>query len=379
MIEKRILKSGAVRWKARVKSKGEVVAQRTFQRKADAEAWEREQYRALALRTFVSPQLGRTPVREVAASWLEVRRMQISEHAHRTDRDNIASLPSTFLARPVGSVTQAEVLNALTKLLATRAHSTVSRTRTTLSALFTWAAREGYLTLEGHPVRGLRMPSGAVQSQSVEWFSPSDVDELVEIHHGLSPHYALLTEWFALTGQRWGEARATRVRDVQDLPFPAVRVYRTQSDGYREKAPKTERGQRSIPLVDRAREIAATFSVGKKPDDYLFTTITGKQLRANLYRRYTKWGETARGRHVHHLRHFAASEWLRRGVPINQVAAWLGDDPRTVLRVYAHVLGEQQDRDALALLNRFEKSGPSQDPRVTEKAPAPLTNGGAGA
>ncbi len=38
-------------------------------------------------------------------------------------------------------------------------------------------------------------------------------------------------------------------------------------------------------------------------------------------------------------------------MPINQVEAWLGDDPRTVLRVYAHVLGEAQDMEALHRLN----------------------------
>lgn len=181
----------------------------------------------------------------------------------------------------------------------------------------------------------------------------------------------LVTEWLALTGQRWSEARAVRVRDVQDLPYPAVRVHRAQSDGYREKGPKTRRGVRAVPLVERARAIAAEFAAGKKPNDYLLTTITGRQMRANLYRRYTKWTATARGRHVHHLRHFAASEWLRRGVPVSQVAAWLGDDPRTVLQVYAHVMGEEQDREALALLNRSEKPGPPGDPPTTGETRPP--------
>ena len=46
-----------------------------------------------------------------------------------------------------------------------------------------------------------------------------------------------------------------------------------------------------------------------------------------------------------HLRHFAASTWLRLGTPVHEVAEYLGDDPRTVLAVYAHVLGEGQRRD----------------------------------
>jgi hypothetical protein len=39
MIERRILTDGAVRWKARIKSGGEVVAWQTFRFKGDAETW----------------------------------------------------------------------------------------------------------------------------------------------------------------------------------------------------------------------------------------------------------------------------------------------------------------------------------------------------
>lgn len=159
----------------------------------------------------------------------------------------------------------------------------------------------------------------------------------------------------------------------------AERFCRSSMGGDRPKAAAPTSGPRSgpsVPLVERARVIAAGFAAGKEPDDYLLTTITGKQLRATLYRRYTKWAATARGRHVRHLRHFAASEWLRRGVPVNQVAVWLGDDPRTVLQVYAHVVGEQHDREALALLNRAVNSGPPRGPRETDQALRPLTEKG---
>ena len=56
-------------------------------------------------------------------------------------------------------------------------------------------------------------------------------------------------------------------------------------------------------------------------------------------------------------------EVMRAGIPIHQVAEWLGDDPRTVLKVYAHVLGERQTIDALRRLNELA-SGPSRDPRT---------------
>lgn len=64
----------------------------------------------------------------------------------------------------------------------------------------------------------------------------------------------------------------------------------------------------------------------------------------------------------HNLRHFAASTWLRLGTPVHAVAEYLGDDPRTVLAVYAHVLGEDQRRAHADRLARAEGSISSGDP-----------------
>ncbi|MEP6477919.1 MAG: tyrosine-type recombinase/integrase [Rhodoglobus sp.] len=166
-----------------------------------------------------------------------------------------------------------------------------------------------------------------------------------------SPHGALITEWLSLTGLRWSELRALRVGDLQDVPFPAVRVLRAQSDGYAEKAPKSARGRRTVPIVARAHDIAREWATGKGPTDYLATSATGLQLRGTYFRRVVAWTTTSPEHTIHDLRHYAASTWLRQGIPINQVAAWLGDDPRTVLKVYAHVLGEAQDIEALHRLN----------------------------
>ena len=68
--------------------------------------------------------------------------------------------------------------------------------------------------------------------------------------------------------------------------------------------------------------------------------------------------------------------WSANGIPIDPVAEWLGDDPRTVLKVYAHVLGDQQTIEALRHLNE-RASGPSQDPRaIPENVVATCETGG---
>lgn len=272
-------------------------------------------------------------------------------------------------ARPIGSVNEADVLGFLTDHLRVKERSTVARLRTSLSALFTYAMREKYVAI--HPVRGVALPPGASQKPADEWFTTESLATILEAQRAASAHYAAMTEWTSLTGLRWSETRALRVSDLQDVPFPAAWVRRAQSEGYDEKAPKTDNGERVVPLTDRARELARTAAAGKRPEDYLFTSPSGRQLRMTLYRRLTRWSATPPRKRPHMLRHYCASQWLRAGIPINQVAEWLGDDPRTVLKVYAHVLGERQTIEGLRRLHELA-SGPLRDPQaVPENADGP--------
>lgn len=126
------------------------------------------------------------------AAFLTSRSGQVAPHTLRTDRDNLASLPQTFLAHPVGSVCEADVLSLLTDFLGTRAHSTVSRLRTTLSALWTWAVRERWTPSD--PVRGARMPSGAVQAHGGAPLTSTKHKTIIEAQRERSPHGAIITE-----------------------------------------------------------------------------------------------------------------------------------------------------------------------------------------
>jgi integrase len=170
------------------------------------------------------------------------------------------------------------------------------------------------------------------------------------------PDVADVFEFMSLTGVRWGEARALRVRALSVTPMPQLLVERSHSDRYREKDPKTWRGNRPVPLSPRALEIFKQHARGKSADEYLFTNRAGDQLAVGVVRKFPLGFER------HNLRHFAASTWLRLGTPVHEVAEYLGDDPRTVLAVYAHVLGEDQRRAHADRLADAERSNSTGDP-----------------
>jgi hypothetical protein len=72
-VQRYVLRSGAVRYRARVKFLGREVATRVFERRADATAWEQEQRRRLRLGEWTDPRRGRVPLSDVAADWLNSR------------------------------------------------------------------------------------------------------------------------------------------------------------------------------------------------------------------------------------------------------------------------------------------------------------------
>lgn len=363
-IHNRRVTSGALRYDVRIKHAGQLVATRTFRRQGDAETWEREQYRALQLGEFLLPSRTSTPFADVVVAFFEARRDQVAPHTWRTDKDNLAATPRAWAALPVASISRGDILRHLTDELKTKARSTVSRSRTTLSALFKYAVQEGMVSR--NPVHDVSMPPGKEQdSEGIKTFTDAELADTLTRQYQLNRLMAEVTEFISLTGLRWSEMRSLRVRNLESLAYPAIRVLRAQSDGYEEKGTKTRKG-RAVPLVAHAYEIAARRTVGRAPDDYLFVTKTGRQLSGNLFRRYLRWGETAQGHTIHTLRHYAASSWLRAGIPVNQVSEWLGHkNPNTTLRIYAHVLGEAQDAAALAHLNATATPAPQQpDPRL---------------
>lgn len=353
------------KYRVRVYLNRKVVATRTFDRKTDAQTWEQEQYRVLALGGLLSPELSLLPVSDVASRFLEARHTRVAPHTWRTDSDNLKHVPASWRRRPISTISASDVHDLLASLLAKGlARSTVARVRVTLSALFEYAVVEHMAP--ANPVRGGRMPVvvGLPTRPKADTWTPDELARTIEAQRLINPAMAEVTEFLALTGLRWSELRALRVEDVVQIPLPAVHVWRAHSDGYAEKSLKSNSGEirsRTIPLRPRAIEILAPRIAGAAPSAYAFRSKTGKQLRGNLFRRQVDWNRTTcRGLTIHALRHFAISYWLLKGIDVKTVAEWSGHkNPTVLLSTYAHVLGVDANRAALALLDSAAVPSPS--------------------
>jgi integrase len=72
-------------------------------------------------------------------------------------------------------------------------------------------------------------------------FSEDELTEVIDRISLRSPVLADITLIAGWTGLRWGELRALRVGDLQELPSPAFRVARSQKKAARSRSPRVGR------------------------------------------------------------------------------------------------------------------------------------------
>ena len=108
-VQRYVLRSGTVRYRARVKFHGREVATRVFERRADAIAWEQDQRRRLRLGEWTDPRRGRVPLSDVAAEWLNSRGL-VKRRTRESDESAWRNyVRPRFGNWPVAAITAAEV------------------------------------------------------------------------------------------------------------------------------------------------------------------------------------------------------------------------------------------------------------------------------
>lgn len=201
--------------------------------------------------------------------------------------------------------------------------------------------------------------------------------EITSIAEHLPAPYRLLVWLMAGCGLRIGEASAVCLQQVdfaagmllvdrqiaQDGGAPAAGRGRRRGRAHRIRHLKWRApGEgRLVPLpgviAAKVREHVrrhGTFRVADGPNrmagDYLFanigrTNILMYALVHRLWQAARKAAGVARRITPQWLRHFFASVGLAKGVPVTDMAAWLGhSDPRTTYQTYARVLPDAPER-----------------------------------
>lgn len=344
--------AGKKRYRAKPKVGRAVIASKTFDRKKDAETWHDAQLRAYHLGEFVHPKAGNEKFGAVLDRWRTAREGTIGAKTYRNEGYALKHVDA-LRGRPIAALDRGEWEALYAKLLRTTARGTVLRLRDTLSALYEWAVAEN--VVPANVIRASRVPRGTAERATREIF-PYNLAELRAVHAAMaertSQTNADILLVLGLTGLRWGELSALRVRDVQELPYAALRPSRSKSDG----APLrivTKGGQpRTVPMSDDVATIVFPLIEGRGPNELVFPNALGTFRAENNWKRDSHWDDVKRGRRVHDLRHTFATLALFNGVDIKTVQNWLGHSTaKLTLDTYGHYMRSDADTAGIARLN----------------------------
>jgi integrase len=329
-VQRYTIRSGAVRYRARVKSHGREIAARVFERKVEAVAWEQDQRRRLRLGEWIDPRRGQVPLSVVAADWLGSR-SSVKRRTRESDESAWRNyIEPRFGKWPVASITAAEVSGWVGALMARGlAPSTATRALATLRSILAFAVADA--RVQHNVAASVRKPTSGRARRDGQALT---LDELRTLTAACKSRYRDVVPVLALAGLRWGELAGLRVGDRVSVPGPGLRLRRAvlASGGggalYVDTL-KNNRG-RTVPLVVDLVPIVDRWSAGKTPDAWLFSAPGGGPLRESNWKRSVGWSAATtaaglQGFRVHDLRHTAASVWLGAGA-----------DPKVVQRVLGH-------------------------------------------
>ncbi|WP_349427473.1 site-specific integrase [Microbacterium sp. LWS13-1.2] len=340
------------RYRARPKVGRTVITSKTFDRKKDADDWHAQQLRSFHLGAFVHPSAGKEKFGAVLDRWRAQREGTIGAKTFKNEGYALKHV-EPLRNRPIASLDKGEWEALYTRLLRTLSRGTVLRTRDSLSALYEWAVEENIVPK--NVIRASRVPKGTAERPTREIY-PYNLAELRAVHEAMSERTnqtnADIVLVLGLTGLRWGELAALRVRDVQELPYPAVRPTRSKSDG----APLrnvTKGGQpRTVPMADDVATIVFALIDGRGPNELVFPNTVGTFRQEANWKRDAHWDDVKRGRRVHDLRHTFATLSLGNGVDIKTVQNWLGHSTaKLTLDTYGHYMKSDADTAGIARLN----------------------------
>lgn len=374
MIEVRVGPKGARVYRARVYYRGRYVASRTFDRKRDAQEWERRQVETLKTGSWADPKAGERPVREWCEIWMKAQPARQPATERKTRGVIGKQIASTFGRRPLVSVRPSEVQAWAADISRKQSSATARHSLGVLRRVFEYAVRDG--AIHRNPAAGIRLPK--VQGNDPRPLSHDDLWRLAG--HLKRPRDRLLVLVAGYCGLRWGELAGLRWTDV-DLGNKTLRVVRAYSEEapQGESSPVKDHQARTVPIPAVVSEELARFGADCRPGGLVFPSVNSTPLRNRNFRRDV-FDDAVDALELkitpHNLRDTAASLAIQAGASVVAVARLLGhESAATTLNHYAGLfpsdlddVAERLDAGARrAIANQAAPSGAKQAP--TEHRP----------
>lgn len=347
-VERRRRKSGGhaycVRWREQGRNRA-----RTFDRKTDAEAWDREIRRRQQLGPLAVQQLTDRTV--TLGEWIVER--WAPEHGvtlEQSTRARYADVHALHVAPtldnvPLSGLTVGVLRRWQARLIAEGMKpGTVHKCRTFLSSVLRHAAEAE--AIPANPLALVRAPRSDHREQ-VRPLAPATVER---IRAALDAERAAIVAVLAYAGLRPGELRALRWGDVRDR---TILVQRGADPDGKAKATKTRAVRTVRLLAPLAADLREWRMASGRPGDgtLVFPGRDGEAWTKDGWDVFRRRGWSTACRRAgldpaprpYDLRHSFASLLLAEGRMVHYVAAQLGHSPALTLSTYGHLIAEYAD------------------------------------
>ncbi len=347
-IQKRVLKSGAVRWKVRWRQ-GDRYRSQTFDRKGDAVTFAAEIRRRQQLGTLVSMDSGRiTLVQYVNATWAPAYAsdLALKTRLHYEQLLNKHVLPQLG-ALELRAITSETIARwQADRLAAGYGRVAIRHAFDLLGSILQRAFESGQI--QANAARAVRKAPRPRRAE-VRPLPPATIEQM---RAASNPRDAALLSVLAYAGLRPGEALALQWGDIRDQ---TILVERAVSLG-EEKDTKTA-AHRTVRLLQplaldlrewrlRSGRPSTKQLVFPSAADTMWSQPAYQSWRRRAFRRALDGAGVEHAR-PYDLRHSFASLLLHEGRSVIYVARQLGHDARLTVTTYGHVIDEFEDAPRL--------------------------------
>ncbi|GGX75819.1 tyrosine-type recombinase/integrase [Streptomyces hiroshimensis] len=374
-------------WTARYREPGGRTGrqrEKTFRKKGNADAFVAKIEREKDLGTYIEPLGFLTPLVQVYREFIDIggdERVNSTRYAYETSLR--LHVEPYFGARAIGAIKPKDLKAWLKWMVEDRGYeaSTAINRYETLSGVFSFAFANDYIAK--NPCQQVKAGRTRAKRKTKKTIYLPTLAEIEAIAANLPGPLQLLVWLMAGCGLRIGEASAVSLQQI-DFENGTLHVDRQITQDGKNEEPTTKRQKavtkgrgrahcirhlkwrdqdegRSVPLpatiaakIREHLQLHGTFRVedglNRIAGDYLFsnigrTNILMYSLVDRLWRNAKKAAGIIRKITPHWLRHFFASAGLSKGVPVTDMAAWLGHrDPKITHQTYAHIMPDAPQR-----------------------------------
>ncbi len=367
------------RWRVRYEDPDGNERSRSFDKKAEADAFKTEVDADLRRGTYHDPDAGRISVRKYAEDWLKDQAFDAVTREAVESRMRLHIYPELGGRRLDELAARPSLIKAwLSGLGQKLAPSTTAKVLTHLNSVMLAASLDGRIRV--NPCAGM---SKSLPQATKRKLQPWTRTQAAAMRTALPRRLAAIVDAGTGLGLRQSEFFGLSVEEINFLRRQVhVRQQVKLVGGRPHFAPPKGKKERDVPLARPVADIlaahlaefgsAAVTLPWHEPGDrrhgqmvtaaLLFTNRAGRPLQRHGFNTHT-WrpallaaGLTAdRANGCHMMRHLFASSLISKGVDPRTVAAWLGhsDGGALVLKTYSHLMPDAEEKTRRALEEAF--------------------------